>query len=60
MGTLGQPGLTAYVGVRLIGKPKEGEVVFVSAAAGMDLGVYGITNVACFVPVNTPTDSADL
>jgi NADPH-dependent curcumin reductase CurA len=34
VGTLGQPGLTAYVGVRLIGQPKKGEVVFVSAAAG--------------------------
>jgi len=34
LGTLGMPGLTAYAGLLEIGKPKEGETVFVSAAAG--------------------------
>ncbi|MBT8367076.1 MAG: NADP-dependent oxidoreductase, partial [Deltaproteobacteria bacterium] len=34
LGTVGMPGLTAYVGLLDIGKPKEGETVFVSAAAG--------------------------
>ncbi len=33
LGVLGMPGLTAYAGMD-IGKPKEGETVFVSAAAG--------------------------
>lgn len=34
LGTLGFPGLTAYVGMMLIGKPQEGETVYVSAASG--------------------------
>lgn len=34
MGTLGMPGLTAYVGLLKFGEPKEGETVFVSAASG--------------------------
>jgi NADPH-dependent curcumin reductase CurA len=34
LGTLGMPGLTAYYGLLKIGKPKEGETVFVSAASG--------------------------
>src|SRR5215471_5168682 len=34
LGTLGMPGLTAYVGLVDIGRPKAGETVFVSAAAG--------------------------
>jgi NADPH-dependent curcumin reductase CurA len=34
LGTLGIPGLTAYVGLLDIGKPKQGETVFVSAASG--------------------------
>jgi len=34
LGVLGLPGLTAYVGFLRIGQPKEGETVFVSAAAG--------------------------
>jgi NADPH-dependent curcumin reductase CurA len=34
LGTLGMPGLTAYVGLLDIGKPKLGETVFVSAASG--------------------------
>ncbi|WP_417519867.1 NADP-dependent oxidoreductase [Minwuia sp.] len=34
LGTLGFPGLTAYVGMMLIGKPKDGETVYVSAASG--------------------------
>ncbi len=34
LGVLGMPGLTAYVGLLDIGKPKAGETVFVSAAAG--------------------------
>ena len=34
LGVLGLPGLTAYSGFLRIGQPKEGETVFVSAAAG--------------------------
>ena len=34
LGTLGMPGLTAYVGLLDIGRPQAGETVFVSAAAG--------------------------
>ncbi len=34
LGTVGMPGMTAYVGLLDIGKPKAGETVFVSAAAG--------------------------
>ena len=34
LGTMGMPGLTAYVGLLDIGKPQEGETVFVSGAAG--------------------------
>jgi NADPH-dependent curcumin reductase CurA len=34
LGTLGMPGLTAYASLRHIAEPKEGEVAFVSAAAG--------------------------
>jgi len=34
LGTVGMPGLTAYVGLLNIGNPKEGETVFVSAASG--------------------------
>jgi len=34
LGTLGMPGLTAYVGLLDIGQPKEGDTVFVSAASG--------------------------
>src|SRR5690349_8577432 len=34
LGVLGMPGLTAYSGLLRIGQPKEGETVFVSAAAG--------------------------
>jgi NADPH-dependent curcumin reductase CurA len=34
LGILGMPGLTAYVGLLDIGKPTEGETVFVSTAAG--------------------------
>jgi NADPH-dependent curcumin reductase CurA len=34
LGVLGIPGLTAYFGLLDIGKPKEGETVFVSGAAG--------------------------
>lgn len=34
LGVLGMPGLTAYAGLLEIGEPKEGETVFVSAAAG--------------------------
>lgn len=34
LGTLGFPGLTAYVGMMLIGQPKDGETVYVSAASG--------------------------
>lgn len=34
LGVLGMPGLTAYAGLLQVGRPKEGETVFVSAAAG--------------------------
>ena len=34
LGTLGMPGMTAYFGLLDIGKPKEGETVVVSGAAG--------------------------
>ena len=34
LGILGMPGQTAWVGLSGIGKPKEGETVFVSAASG--------------------------
>ena len=34
IGTLGMPGLTAYVGLFKYGEPKAGETVFVSAASG--------------------------
>lgn len=34
LGTLGMPGLTAWAGLTQIGKPKPGDVVFVSGAAG--------------------------
>jgi NADPH-dependent curcumin reductase CurA len=34
LGLLGMPGLTAWVGIREIGQPKEGETLFVSAASG--------------------------
>ena len=34
LGTVGMPGLTAYAGLLHIGKPDEGETVFVSAASG--------------------------
>jgi NADPH-dependent curcumin reductase CurA len=34
LGTLGMPGLTAYVGLLDIGRPQAGETVFVSAASG--------------------------
>jgi NADPH-dependent curcumin reductase CurA len=34
LGTMGMPGFTAYFGLLDIGQPKEGETVFVSAAAG--------------------------
>jgi NADPH-dependent curcumin reductase CurA len=34
LGTVGMPGMTAYVGLLDIGQPKAGETVFVSAASG--------------------------
>lgn len=34
LGALGMPGLTAWSGLEVIGKPKAGETVFVSGAAG--------------------------
>lgn len=34
LGVLGMTGLTAYAGLLVIGQPKEGETVYVSAAAG--------------------------
>ena len=41
LGALGMTGLTAWVGMREIGKPKEGETVVVSAAAGAVGSVAG-------------------
>ncbi len=41
LGTLGMPGLTAYVGLLDLGQPREGETVFVSAAAGAVGSVVG-------------------
>jgi NADPH-dependent curcumin reductase CurA len=41
LGVLGMPGLTAYVGLRNIGQPKEGETVVVSAASGAVGAVVG-------------------
>lgn len=35
LGTLGMPGLTAYCGLLEIGKPAEGETVFVLAGVGL-------------------------
>jgi hypothetical protein len=34
LGVLGMPGMTAYFGLLEIGRPKEGETVFISGAAG--------------------------
>ena len=34
LGTVGMPGMTAYIGILDIGRPKAGETVFVSAASG--------------------------
>ena len=34
LGALGMPGLTAYAGFYEIGKPKKGETIFISSAAG--------------------------
>ena len=41
LGALGMPGLTAYFGLMDIGRPKEGETVVVSAAAGAVGAVAG-------------------
>jgi NADPH-dependent curcumin reductase CurA len=41
LSTLGMPGMTAYFGLLDIGKPKEGETVVVSGAAGAVGGVVG-------------------
>jgi NADPH-dependent curcumin reductase len=41
LGALGMPGLTAYFGLLDIGRPKAGETVVVSAAAGAVGGVVG-------------------
>ena len=41
IGTLGMPGMTAYFGLMDIGKPKEGDVVLVSGAAGAVGSIVG-------------------
>ena len=41
LGVLGMPGHTAYVGLLDLGQPREGETVFVSAAAGAVGSVVG-------------------
>ncbi|KAI1382856.1 NAD(P)-binding protein [Hypoxylon trugodes] len=42
LGPLGMPGLTAYAGLHKIGKPKKGETIFVSSAAGAVGQVVGL------------------
>ncbi|KAI1654155.1 NAD(P)-binding protein [Daldinia decipiens] len=42
LGPLGMPGLTAYSALHKIGKPKKGETVFVSSAAGAVGQVVGL------------------
>ena len=41
LGVLGMPGFTAWYGLTELGQPREGETVFVSAAAGAVGGVVG-------------------
>lgn len=41
LGVLGMPGMTAYVGLGVIGQPKEGETVVVAAASGAVGSVVG-------------------
>jgi NADPH-dependent curcumin reductase CurA len=41
LGVLGMPGLTAYAGLLVHGKPKPGETVFVSAASGAVGSIVG-------------------
>jgi len=41
LGVMGMPGLTAWVGLLDIGRPREGETVFVSAASGAVGSVVG-------------------
>ncbi len=41
LGVLGMPGMTAYVGLLDIGRPKAGETVFVSGAAGAVGSIVG-------------------
>jgi NADPH-dependent curcumin reductase CurA len=41
LGMLGMPGITAYVGLLDVGRPQEGETVFVSGAAGAVGSVAG-------------------
>ena len=41
LGVLGMPGLTAYVGLLDIGKPKDGETIVISSAAGAVGSVAG-------------------
>jgi NADPH-dependent curcumin reductase CurA len=41
LGTVGMPGFTAYIGLLEIGRPKQGETVFVSAASGAVGSVVG-------------------
>lgn len=41
LGLLGMPGITAWVGLMLLGEPKEGETVVVSAASGAVGSVVG-------------------
>jgi NADPH-dependent curcumin reductase CurA len=41
LGTLGMPGMTAYFGLLEIGRPKEGDTVVVSGAAGAVGGIVG-------------------
>jgi len=59
LGVLGMPGLTAYVGLMKIGRPKAGETVFVSAASGAVGSVVGqIARIeGCFVAGSAGSDA---
>ena len=46
MGACGSNGTTAWAGLKMIGQPKEGETVFVSAAAGPSVLPVGRRNAA--------------
>jgi len=59
LGVLGMPGLTAYVGLMKIGRPRAGETVFVSAASGAVGSVVGqLARIeGCFVAGSAGSDA---